>query len=128
MKSALLVSYRVDLLKVIADVLGTLSTDVSEAEGYVRMVDGEGRILTVFGMPQEETLRSLREDENTLRGGVTAPDLGRLCGCSIECRWEDLFASVVREVARAAGETCWVVDGDGVIWDAAHVDPNLVRL
>lgn len=128
MKSALLVSYRPDLFETVVGVLRGLSGEVSEATRSSQMTDAEGRLLTVLGAPHEETLRSLREEENTPREGVTAPDMDLVRVCVIECRWEDLFASVVREVAHAVGEPCWVVDGDGVIWDAANVDPSLVRL
>lgn len=128
MKSALLVSYRADLFDVVSHVLRKLSPDVAEAVNYARMVDTDGRILTVFGAPHEHTYSSLREEENTPREGVTAPDMDLVRVCVIECRWEDLFANVVREVAHAVREPCWVVDGDGVIWDAANVDPTLIRL
>jgi hypothetical protein len=128
MKSALLVAYRPDLFESVVGVLRGLSAEVSEAARYAQMADAKGRLLTVLGAPHEETLRSLREEENTAREGVTAPDMNLVHVCVVECRWEELFARFAREAARAVGGTCWVVDGDGVIWDAAHVDPSLVRL
>lgn len=128
MKSALLVSYRADLFETAVAALRRVALEVAEAKDYAQVTHSGGRLLTIFGAPHEETLRSLREEENTPREGVASPDMDKVRVCVIECRWEDLFAGAVREVADAVGEPCWVVDGDGVIWDAANVDPSLVRL
>jgi hypothetical protein len=60
--------------------------------------------------------------------GVQPPDMQLVIACPFECRWPDLVAVVADTVARTAEAPTWVLDGDGVIWDAEAVDPLRVRL
>jgi hypothetical protein len=48
--------------------------------------------------------------------------------CIAECRWEDLFVSVVRRIAVELAVSVWVLDSDGVLWRASDVDPDRIRL
>jgi len=48
--------------------------------------------------------------------------------CPFEFRRPDLAARLVREIAKAGGSPTWVLDGDGVVWDARDVDPSKMRL
>ena len=62
------------------------------------------------------------------RPGVTLPVDRALSTYMVECRWEDQFVRTVRALAALTGEGVWVIDGDGVVWDAAAVDAAAVRL
>lgn len=60
--------------------------------------------------------------------GVELPADRPLTTYLVECRWEAQFVRTVREVAGIARGGAWVVDGSGVAWDAADVDPTRVML
>lgn len=60
--------------------------------------------------------------------GATLPVDQPLTSYLVECRWEGQFVRTVRELAALTGEGVWVIDGDGVVWDAAVVDAAAVRL
>ena len=60
--------------------------------------------------------------------GVPLPPMDSILGYNVDCRWEDLFARVVREVAEFSGEAAWVLDQSNHVWDARNVDPECVRL
>ena len=62
------------------------------------------------------------------RPGVSLPADRRLTSYLVECRWEEQFVRTVRALAALTGEGVWVIDGDGVVWDAAAVDAAAVRL
>ena len=60
--------------------------------------------------------------------GVTLPNMSAIVAYGIDCRWEDLFARLVRAVTEISGQPAWVLDNDAVVWDARTVDPTKVRL
>ena len=126
MKSAYLVSpgeaFEVDVLQVAA----ALGADVREDVAQLR--DDQGRLFTVFGGLGQDSASDWREDLSAAPGSGPLPDLSTATAVSIECRWEDLFASVVHRLAGRLPDPSWVVDGDGVVWPATRVDPDAVRL
>ncbi|GAA0957674.1 hypothetical protein GCM10009554_68740 [Kribbella koreensis] len=95
----------------------------------VQLVDGGGRVLTVFGE---------YEDRDFLEGpdvvlvpggeGVVIPDLRAVAVCSVECRWEELFVEVVGRLAGRVSAAMWVVDGKDVVWGAGAIDVERVAL
>ncbi|GEN80502.1 hypothetical protein [Actinotalea fermentans] len=60
--------------------------------------------------------------------GVTMPDLETAIPYGAVCRWEDLFVRLVRVITEISGEPAWILDENGVIWDARNVDPDRVLL
>lgn len=60
--------------------------------------------------------------------GVELPADRPLTTYLVECRWEEQFVRTVRDVAGVARDGAWVIDGSGVTWDAANVDPTSVVL
>lgn len=60
--------------------------------------------------------------------GVEMPDLATVLPYGVSCRWEDLFARLVRAVTEISGQPAWILDENSVIWDALAVDPTRVRL
>ena len=63
-----------------------------------------------------------------LRSGTELPIDRPLTSYLVDCRWEEQFVRTVREVAGLARDGAWVIDGNGVAWDAANVDPERVQL
>lgn len=51
-----------------------------------------------------------------------------MIACPFVCRWPDLLSRMAEVVARTAEVPTWLLDGDGVFWDAKAVDPLVVRL
>lgn len=62
------------------------------------------------------------------RPGVALPVDEPLTSYLVECRWEEQFARTVRELAALTVHGVWVIDGNGVVWDARDVSPTAVQL
>ena len=95
----------------------------AEIEGQI---DVQGKLFTVYGPAEPEW--EFREPPFVAAPGASIPDMTRVRGFVIECRWEDLFVEMVRDIAALSEGGAWVLDGDGVVWCADNVDPGLVRL
>jgi hypothetical protein len=95
----------------------------------VQLVDGAGRLFTVFG--EYEDRYFLEDWGGPLRpagDGVVIPDLRAVVVCSVECRWEDLFVAVVGRLARRVARPMWVLDGMDVVWNADTIDIDRLAL
>jgi len=68
------------------------------------------------------------EPRHVAAPGMIPPEMDQVIACPFECRWSDLTASLADTIARTAEAPTWVLDGDGVIWDAEAVDSDKVRL
>ena len=100
-----------------------------EVQGDVAQVrDEAGRLLTVFGGLGESHASDWRDDLVPSPALDAAPDLSDALAVSVECRWEDMFATVVRRLAAHLPGPTWVVDGNGVVWPAGQVDPGSIQL
>ncbi|GEK23163.1 hypothetical protein CXY01_36830 [Cellulomonas xylanilytica] len=126
MKSAYLVSlseaFEVDVLQAAAGLGADVRNDVAQLR------DDQDRLVTVFGGLGAHDAPDWRAGLSAAPGSGPLPDLSTATAVSIECRWEDLFVSFVGRLAALLPNPSWVVDGDGVVWPAAQVDPSAVRL
>jgi hypothetical protein len=121
MKGALLVCSRsVALLAVIRDVAEDRGLRTAQFEGSLQIADGSGRLLTAFAdeVPDSEwkgtwDFTSCAEFDHR--------------AYSIECRWEDLFCDVVRDVG-ARLPCVLVIDSDGQVFAATVIDPSSINL
>ncbi|MFE0642644.1 hypothetical protein ACFW2Y_13665 [Streptomyces sp. NPDC058877] len=125
MKGAYLISTSTDLFDKIHSIL--LEVGAKAAADVVQLDDGQGHLFTVY-----EADPSLdwdwREGPFSLRREVQMPDLAGAVACMVECRWEAMFARVVQHISAHLPQTAWVLDGNGVLWDASDVDPSEVCL
>ncbi|TQL02658.1 hypothetical protein [Cellulomonas sp. SLBN-39] len=126
MKSAYLVSTEDSFEEDLWRAAATLGADVREHAAQLR--DDQGRLVTIFGQLDPKHAADWREGPFEHRGPGPAPDLSAAVAVSVECRWEDLFASSVARMAALLPYQAWVVDDGGVVWPAADVDPAGVRL
>lgn len=126
MKSAYLVSLADSFEDDVWRAAASLGADVRDHVAQAR--DEQDRLVTVFGDLGPSGAWDWQEGPFTYRGTGTAPDLSTAAAVSVECRWEDLFASWVARLASHLPDPAWVVDGDGNVWPADAVDPAEVRL
>jgi hypothetical protein len=126
MKSALLLSPRVDLFRLVANVLIVHGAEYVEGDGgVVQLTDSQGRLLTVFGDSDTDVW-------NYRDGPFAGPDgelvdTSSMSACVIECRWQDLFVGIAQYLAGQIPEPTWVLDGNDVIWPSGDVDPARVQ-
>jgi hypothetical protein len=106
---------------------GTQATD-SDGDGVVQFADADGRMFTLFERVPAGTEWEVREGPFVPAPGAIPPDMGQVIACPFECRWPDLTATLADTIAQTAEAPTWVLDGDGVIWDAEAVDSDKVRL
>ncbi|WP_158604435.1 hypothetical protein [Nocardioides mangrovicus] len=99
------------------------------SESAVNYFDDQNRMYTVFRVgyfdpwdPQDDGILVTADEQ------VRIPDLRAVDHLAVECRWEDLFANLTRQLAELLGETIWVIDGNDVLWDAARIDPDRILL
>lgn len=94
----------------------------------VQLTDTAGRLFTLFDRVPIGTEWEVFEGPFTTRPGVRMPDMRRVSVCPFECRWPDFVAQVAEVAARTKEGWTWLLDGDGVVWNATAVDSSLVRL
>ena len=54
--------------------------------------------------------------------------LSEFAACVVECPSEELFVQWIGRLADKIDDPVWVLDGDGVLWSAKHLDPRQIRL
>lgn len=108
--------------------LGASQALDADGDRVVQFADADGRMYTLFERVPEGTEWEVREGPFAAAPGVTPPEMELVNACPFECRWPDLAARIADAIARTAEAPTWVLDGDGVIWDAEAVDPQRVRL
>lgn len=96
--------------------------------GVVQFTDDSGRPFTLYERVPQGMDWEVREGPFTAAPGVHLPNMQLVIACPFECRWPELLADIADTVARTAEAPTWVLDGDGVIWDAEAVDPHRVRV
>lgn len=106
---------------------GTQAID-EMGDGLVQLAHGDGNLFTLYERVFEGTEWEVREGPFTAAPGVRLPDMHIVTACPFDCRSPELTARVADAVARTAEASTWVLDGDGVVWDAEAVDPLKVRL
>ncbi|WP_282695780.1 hypothetical protein [Streptomyces sp. CC208A] len=93
----------------------------------VQLEDEQGHLFTLYEVDPSADW-DWREGPDSLRPGVQVPDMANATACMVECRWEEMFARVVHRISANLSRATWVLDGDGVLWDASDVDPSEVCL
>lgn len=111
----------------IVDLGGVVAADDVAGE-VVQLTDDEGHLFTLYERVVPGTEWEVSEEPVTAAPGVLPPDMRQVIACPFECRWPDMVARLADRAARTAEAPTWVLDGDGVVWDAESVDPAKVRL
>jgi hypothetical protein len=112
--SAQFVSTRSDLFETARSVLLARWAVVRVAEGMVQVEDDGERLFT------------LREFEGFDWDLYEPPeglpiDQSKLFACDAECRSDDLFVKIARQIANEV-DPLWVIDTNDLVWDAANLD------
>lgn len=91
--------------------------------------EGPGRgSFVYYGRVKPEVEWEFRDPPWEAADGVALPDMATVDGYYVECRWEEQVAEVARALAEASPSPLWVMDSNGVVWDAAGVDPARIHL
>ncbi len=106
---------------------GATAMDDPEGE-VVQYADGQGHLFTLYGRVPGGTEWEVREGPVTAADGVDLPDMQHVVACPFECRWPDLVARIAAATATRSDARTWLLDGDGVLWDARAVNAAQVRL
>ncbi len=86
----------------------------------------DGTVVTAYTSPEID--REIYNGPLVPASGVDVPDPLEVHACMIECRSEYVFAELVKSLALELQGRSWILDGDGLVWDAGLVDPRRVRL
>ncbi|MDR6120083.1 hypothetical protein QE370_003267 [Aeromicrobium sp. SORGH_AS981] len=130
MKGAFLLALDPGLFEQAASVLVALGGERSpgDIDRVVQMPAPAGRFFTLFADLPPETVWEVREGPFEILDGVVAPDMSLVHACPFECADEVFASDIVARIAEATDSVRWILDGDGVLWDAATVDPAGLRL
>jgi hypothetical protein len=129
MKGATLLSLDLEFFSEVVSILVRDGATYTADGRVLQLVDSDGRYLTMFGTERAEyAVEFLVDSPTPADEGVQIPDMSRAVVCSVECRWEDLFARVVQRIATQLSQPMWVLDSWNVVWNAATVDPARVGL
>ena len=127
MKGAFIVSGEEELYTQIERVIvahgGTSGDNVTQVSGT------DGTPFTVYGNLGSEFECDLNEEPEEIKGDVNdLPEFSASTSCWAECRSTEQFVEWVRTVAAARSQATWVLDGNGVLWSSAQLDPVLLTL
>lgn len=127
MKGAFIVSAEEVLYTQIERVLiahgGTAGDDVAQDSGT------DGTLFTVYGNLGSEFEYDLDEEPEEIKGDVNdLPEFSTSTSRWAECRSTERFVEWVQTVAAARSRATWVLDGNGVLWSSARLDPALLTL
>ena len=101
---------------------------VNNLGGVVQIIDSVGHLFTLYERVPDGTEWEFQDGSFTAAPGVQQPDMRCVVACPFECRWPDLVTRLANRISRTADEPTWVLDSDGVVWDAENVDPGEVVL
>lgn len=127
MKGAFLVAKDNHLFDVVSRLLCSLGGQASTDGAVVQLRDESGGLITAYRVLSGYDWE-FKSGELKPAIGSDHPDLSLMNGIAIECRNEFTFATLAKAVAETCSTKVWVVDGDGVVWRAAEVDPGQIRL
>lgn len=108
--------------------LGGIEATAGLGGGVVQLSDGEGRLFTLYERVPAGTEWEVHDGPFVRAPGVRLPDMERVTACPFDCRWPDVVARLADVAARTAEAPTWVLDGDGVVWNAESVDPGGLQL
>ena len=91
-------------------------------------ISDEGCLFNVFGNLGGHFDYDLNEPFSEWKGEGNPPDTSSANACYVECRSETVFTRWVKYCARKMADPVWVLDSDGVLWDALTVDPSKIAL
>ena len=113
---------------VLVEMGATIASD-GPGESVVQLTDEGGRLFTVFeGVPAGTEWEVTDGPFEAADDSVRVPAMAKVFSCSFECRWIDLAVRLLKAVPQDAEASMWVVDGNGVVWDANRVDPQRIVL
>ena len=131
MSGGFLIALDRDLYRRVAAALvelgGVTAADDLEGE-VVQLTDDTGRLFTLYEKVPTGTEWEVHEGPVTAARGVDPPQMQRVTACPFECRWPDMVAHLADVAARTAEAPTWLLDGDGVLWNAESVDAAEVQL
>jgi hypothetical protein len=128
MKSAFLLAENVNLFSDTREVLVQSGWSSSRDGDVIQTRDSQDRLVTLFGTVEPEFAWEYTEGPFVFESEAAPSDMTLVTACVIECRSEELFAATTAQIAAALPYPTWVLDGDGVIWDATAVDPARIQL
>lgn len=131
MRGGFLFALDSDLYKRVAEAIVEIGgAAVVEDDGgmVVQFTDDGERIFTLFERLPRGSEWEVHDGPFVTASGVSLPDMKRVTACAFECRWPDMVAWFAKVAAQTADAPTWLLDGDGRVWNANHVDPGQVRL
>jgi hypothetical protein len=111
----------------LVDLGGVVAMDDVAGE-VVQLTDADGHLFTLYERVVPGTEWEVSGEPVMAAPGVVPPDMQGVIACPFECRWPELVARIADRAAGTAEAPTWLLDGDGVVWDAESVDPTRVRL
>ncbi len=128
MKGAFIVSTDQDLYAQVERILVTRGGRAAP-DHVVQVTDDAGVLFTVFGELDGGFAADLAAGVDETRGEFdSVPELSPSASCWAECHSEEAFVAWITVIADARTGSTWVLDGDGVLWTSAALDPTGLRL
>lgn len=128
MRGGFFIGLDTDLFQQLATTITQLGGDSDPVLRVAQLTDAEGRLFTLDECVPGEAEWEYREGPFTESPGVQVPDMQKVTACLFSCRWPDMVVRLAQVMASRTRGPLWLLDGDGVIWDAAAVDPVAATL
>jgi hypothetical protein len=122
MRSVLFVSSDDAAARKVASLLAGLGGELAQGVSQLRVAG------TLLNVEDADLTSYLADGPLTPAPAVQLPDLSAAVALSVECRSAVVLADYVARFAVVVVGESWVLDGNGVVWNASAVDPAKVQL
>ena len=123
MKGAIIATQNKQFIDLAASVLLALNYNVLVGESVLQITDGD-RLLT-FDNEMCDLIELIPDLDEYIEGKLLS---GNFLGCSVECRWEDLFCRVMKDIATHGSASFLIIDNSGAVLDPSTLDPGKIHL
>lgn len=128
MRGGFFIGLDTDLYQQLATTMAQLAGAGDPASPVAQLVDAEGRLFTLDECMPGIGEWEYREGPFTAGPSVQIPDMQSVTACMFACRWPDMVVHLAQILASRTRGPLWLLDGNGMVWDASAVDPAAVTL
>jgi hypothetical protein len=123
MKGAVIVTRHPQFVNNAASTLRQIGYDVSLKADALQLSDN-GRLLTLHG--GTHSLKEMVPNVDAMKNRELLGD--NSWAFLVDCRWEDLFCRVMKDLAQTADDPFFIIDNGDIVLSPGELDPARVHL
>jgi hypothetical protein len=122
MKGATVIANSSEFYRSVMELLPEIGYTFKVADNCIQISDVQQRLFTLYCDEEDNIIDELESVISSIR------ERGFRFFFPVDCRWEDLFCSVLKRLSVCGLGGFLIVDNASCIWDPEQLDPTLIRL